>query len=153
MSLSKQKDVRHLVEKYRREFSSLERPLLRRIIRSENKIENPSELKKLDRYLAKAFQNEVELSKKSTTEKPSDDYEKYVKELKEIGRIALVSPDHAWGRFTVFRATLPTPLKKEVDSIWLPIAENKTYNDRLALKIGIDRLETFFFKTFRDSSE
>jgi len=34
----------------------------------ENKIENPSELKKLDRYLRKAFQNEV----KPSAEKPPE---------------------------------------------------------------------------------
>jgi len=72
MSVNKEKDVRQLVEKYRRQFPTLERPFIRRLIRSENKIENPSELKKLDRYLAKAFKNEARFAaeEKPSTERP-----------------------------------------------------------------------------------
>jgi hypothetical protein len=55
MSLSKDNHVSKLVEKYRRMFPNVERPLLRKLIREENKITNPSELKKLDRYLKKAY--------------------------------------------------------------------------------------------------
>jgi hypothetical protein len=58
MSISKAKDVPQLVEKYRQAYPDLDRDLLRKLIRLENKIENPSDLKKLDRYLAKAFKNE-----------------------------------------------------------------------------------------------
>jgi glucan phosphorylase len=72
MSVNKERDVRQLVEKYRRQFPTLERPFIRRLIRSENKIENPSELKKLDRYLAKAFKNEARFpaQEKPLTERP-----------------------------------------------------------------------------------
>ena len=62
MSISKAKDVPQLVEKYRQAYPDLDRDLLRKLIRLENKIENPSDLKKLDRYLAKAFKNEVKPS-------------------------------------------------------------------------------------------
>ena len=79
MSLSKKKDVRQLVEKYRHEFPSLERPFLRKLIRSEMKIENPSELKKLDRYLAKAFKNEAKL----TTKKKLEESASFMQELEK----------------------------------------------------------------------
>lgn len=76
MSVNKEKDVSKLVEKYRCDFPTLERRFLRKLIRSENKIENPSELKKLDRYLKKAFKNEG----KPSTENPSqqDDFKFYI---------------------------------------------------------------------------
>ena len=62
MSLSKRKDVPQLVKKYRENLPNIDRDLLRRLIRVENNITNPSDLKKLDRYLAKAFKNEVKPS-------------------------------------------------------------------------------------------
>ena len=60
MSVNKPLNVPKLVEKYREELPDVDRDLLRRIIRVENHITNPSELKKLDRYLAKAFKNKAE---------------------------------------------------------------------------------------------
>lgn len=57
MSLTSGKTVPEIVENYRKQFPTLERPLLRRLIRSENKelFGNPSNLKQLDRHLRKAF--------------------------------------------------------------------------------------------------
>jgi len=57
MSLLKTKSVSQLVKTYQTRYPELDRDLLRKLIRLENKIENPSELKKLDRHLAKAFKN------------------------------------------------------------------------------------------------
>jgi len=61
MSPKRDKTVPQLVEKYRREYPYLERPLLRKLMRLENPQlfrDNPSNLKKLDRYLRKAFEKE-----------------------------------------------------------------------------------------------
>ena len=58
MSPKRDKSVPQLVEKYLETYPGLDRDLLRKLIRLENKIENPSELKKLDRYLRIAFKNE-----------------------------------------------------------------------------------------------
>lgn len=71
MSLSEKKDVPQLVEKYRNRYPEIERDLIRKMIRLENNIENPSELKKLDRYLAKSFKNQAKISNenKPSTEK------------------------------------------------------------------------------------
>jgi len=57
MSLKSRDTVPEIVENYRKQFPTLERPLLRRLIRSENKelFGNPSNLKQLDRHLRKAF--------------------------------------------------------------------------------------------------
>jgi hypothetical protein len=60
MSPSHDKTVPELVEKYVRDSQTrnLDRPLLRRIIRKEHPdlfLNNPSNLKKLDRYLKKAY--------------------------------------------------------------------------------------------------
>jgi len=79
MSVNRPLDVPQLVKKYRDRYSELDRDLLRKIIRSENKITNPSELKKLDRYLRKAFENKVELS---TSEDLVIDWEKFENEAK-----------------------------------------------------------------------
>ncbi|MGA2680884.1 MAG: hypothetical protein ABSF44_03685 [Candidatus Bathyarchaeia archaeon] len=60
MSLKKDKSVPQLVQKYKHQFPDLERDLLRRLIRVENPnlfLDNSSNLKKLDRYLKKAFEN------------------------------------------------------------------------------------------------
>lgn len=61
MSPKRDKTVPRLVEKYRREYPYLERPLLRKLMRLENPQlfrDNPSNLKKLDRHLRKAFEKE-----------------------------------------------------------------------------------------------
>ena len=66
MSLKRSKDVPQLVEKYRAKYPQLDRDLLRRLIRLENpglflKEKNKNygnNLKKLDRYLRKAFASE-----------------------------------------------------------------------------------------------
>jgi hypothetical protein len=55
MSLSSKKNVRQTVEKYRKEFPTLERPLLRQIIRKCENLTRASELKALDRALKKAY--------------------------------------------------------------------------------------------------
>lgn len=65
MSLENKKDVRRIVEKYRQEFPTVERPFLRRLIRLEQKLTKDSELKALDRHLKKDFE------KTSKNEKPS----------------------------------------------------------------------------------
>ena len=79
MSLKRSKDVPQLVKKYRDKYPQLDRDLLRKLIR----IENPdyfdkkgsknyaSSLKKLDRYLRKAFASE--LSGQPLLKKSSDD--------------------------------------------------------------------------------
>jgi hypothetical protein len=67
MSLKKGKDVPQLVEKYRTKYPELDRDLLRKLIRLENPDRFPkgkslkyySNLKKLDRYLRKAFASEL----------------------------------------------------------------------------------------------
>ena len=64
MSPKHYKNVPQLVEKYRRKYPELDRDLLRKLIRLENKIDHPSELKKLDRYLKKAFENKNNCLKK-----------------------------------------------------------------------------------------
>jgi len=66
--LSKNKNVSKLVEKYRNKYPDLERDLLRKLIRSENGITSPSDLRKLDRYLKTAFESEVKLSDKEKSE-------------------------------------------------------------------------------------
>lgn len=55
VSTSNKQNVPELVKKYRSKYPELDRDLLRKLIRLENKIENPSELKKLDRCLRKSF--------------------------------------------------------------------------------------------------
>jgi hypothetical protein len=58
MSLKKDKSVPELVEKYRRQYPTYERPELRAFIRTMNPDlfqGKPSNLKKLDRYLRKEF--------------------------------------------------------------------------------------------------
>jgi hypothetical protein len=55
MSLKHNKNVPELVKNYRSKYPNVDRDLLRKLIRLENKIENPSELKKLDRCLRKSF--------------------------------------------------------------------------------------------------
>ena len=79
MSLKRSKDVPQLVEKYRAKYPQLDRDLLRKLIRLENpdlfdekRNKNyASNLKKLDRYLRKAFASE--LSGQSLLKKSSDD--------------------------------------------------------------------------------
>ncbi|MCJ7763412.1 hypothetical protein MUP38_08175 [Candidatus Bathyarchaeota archaeon] len=79
MSLKRSKDVPKLVEKYRAKYPQLDRDLLRRLIRlehpdlfDEKRNKNyASNLKKLDRYLRKAFENE--LSGQPLPRKSSDD--------------------------------------------------------------------------------
>lgn len=75
MSLPSRRNVSKIVEKYRREFPDLERPLLRRLIRAENKIVNPSELRKLSRYLKKAY--EVQPQPKRRELKPQPEENKF----------------------------------------------------------------------------
>jgi len=57
MSPKRDKTVLQLVEKYRRAYPSFERPILRKLIRLENKeiFQSDSNLKKLDRCLRRAF--------------------------------------------------------------------------------------------------
>jgi hypothetical protein len=55
VSPHRDKTVAHFVEKYRQKYPELDRDLLRKLIRLENNITNPSELRKLDRELKKAF--------------------------------------------------------------------------------------------------
>ena len=62
MSPNKDKSVPQLVEKYKRDKQTrdLDRDLMRRLIRREHPelfLDNPSNLKKLDRYLREAFDN------------------------------------------------------------------------------------------------
>jgi hypothetical protein len=79
MSLKRSKDVPQLVEKYRAKYPQLDRDLLRRLIRLETpdlflKEKNKNygnNLKKLDRYLRKAFASE--LSRQPLLKKSSDD--------------------------------------------------------------------------------
>jgi hypothetical protein len=79
MSLKRSKDVPQLVEKYRAKYPQLDRDLLRRLIRLETpdlflKEKNKNygnNLKKLDRYLRKAFTSE--LSRQPLLKKSSDD--------------------------------------------------------------------------------
>jgi hypothetical protein len=145
MSVPTEKNVRRLVEKYRSQLPELERPLLRRLIRSENRITDPSELKKLDRYLKKAFQSMV----KNQTMKASgfDSYEQYRNKLEQIGNIGLISPNLGIGRLCIFIASLEPSLKDRINSALLPIWENKTYNDSLALKIALDKISTILYES------
>jgi hypothetical protein len=55
MSPNRDNTIAKLVRDYRIKYPDYERPLLRKLIHLENKITNPSELKKLDRHLGKAF--------------------------------------------------------------------------------------------------
>jgi hypothetical protein len=67
------KIVPQLVEKYKTKYPGLDRDLLRKLIRLENPglfLKNPSNLKKLDRYLRKAFEHQ---SSKQPLPKASDD--------------------------------------------------------------------------------
>jgi hypothetical protein len=59
MSLKEKKNVPQLVKKYRERYPYLDRDLMRKIIRLENNITNPSELKKLDRHLKKAYETKT----------------------------------------------------------------------------------------------
>lgn len=72
MSLKHNKNVPELVKNYRSKYPNVDRDLLRKLIRLENKIENPSELKKLDRCLRKSFLGLkiAEAEKPSTEVKP-----------------------------------------------------------------------------------
>jgi ABC-type phosphate transport system auxiliary subunit len=75
MSLKKDKNVPQLVEKYKQKFQAFTRSQLRTIIRVENPLlfnkdknfSYQSNLKSLDRYLRKAFQNKT---KDVETKKP-----------------------------------------------------------------------------------
>jgi hypothetical protein len=73
MSLPNKKDVRQIVQKYRREFPTIDRPFLRRLIRSEQKLTKDSELKALDRHLKKAFEKPSENAKSSEILEPNPD--------------------------------------------------------------------------------
>jgi hypothetical protein len=83
MSSKKKVDVAELVKKYREKYPYLDRDLLRKLIRLECKLDNnPSELRKLDRHLKKAFQNketepEKSKSKFSRIEVSEDKIEAY----------------------------------------------------------------------------
>ena len=79
MSVSEKKDVPQLVEKYRTKYPRLERPILRKLIRLENKIENASDKRKLDRYLKKAFK-----TSKTANEKIVNN-ENHVKKKNRLG--------------------------------------------------------------------
>jgi hypothetical protein len=68
MSLSKRKDVSQLVKKYLEDYPNIDRDLLRKLIRLENKIENPSDLRKLDRCLKKAYGNSKPSQNEESTE-------------------------------------------------------------------------------------
>jgi hypothetical protein len=72
MSLKHNRNVPKLVKFYKEKYPTLDRDLLRRLIRLENKIENPSELKKLDRHLKQAFGNKADPSNLKETPKPSN---------------------------------------------------------------------------------
>ena len=48
--------ISKFVRDYKEKYPDLDRSLLRKLIRLENKITNPSDLKKLDRYLKKEFE-------------------------------------------------------------------------------------------------
>jgi hypothetical protein len=64
MSSNKTLDVPQIVKKYMQKYPELDRDVLRKLIRLEFKITNPSELKKLDRCLGKAFEKKVEYPRK-----------------------------------------------------------------------------------------
>ena len=87
MSPKRDKTVPHLVEKYLDKYPGLDRDLLRKLIRLENKIENPSELKKLDMYLRKAFKNK---NKDSQSSAATD--EAVVQMIKQWKKISLRFP-------------------------------------------------------------
>lgn len=70
MSLNKKKSVAQLVRSCRDNWPNIDRDLLRHMIRRENNIVNPSELRKLDRYLKKEFKSRVD-HKEPPREKPS----------------------------------------------------------------------------------
>lgn len=67
MSPKRDKSVLQLVEKYKRDYPQLDRDLLRKIIRLDNKLTNPSQLRKLDRTLKKAFNKEAPLKKENAS--------------------------------------------------------------------------------------
>jgi len=74
MSPNKNKSVPQLVEKYKqnKQTCDLDRDLMRRLIRLENPdlfLNNPSNLKKLDRYLRKAFANSKPISARAKIKK------------------------------------------------------------------------------------
>ena len=140
MSSAKRLNVPQLVKSYREKYPTVDRDLLRKLIRLENKIENPSELKKLDRHLGKAFKNT-----EPTPEILSSKREEYIRELKQIGQLSLISADTAWHLLGVFQATLPSPLKERVSDVTVSVGENESYNDRLALKIAISKISSLIY--------
>lgn len=62
MSLKEKQNVPQLVQNYKQKFPELEKRFIRTLIISENKkqFENPSELRKLTRYLERAFSQKTE---------------------------------------------------------------------------------------------
>ncbi len=77
----------------------------------------------------------------------------YIKELKEIGNVAILSPDLAWHKLSFFTACLPEPLKSKVRLVTKRVAEDKSYSDRLALKITIDAISTIIYQSFDENLE
>jgi len=146
MSLTHKKDVPKLVKKYREELPNIDRDLLRRLIRVENNITNPSELKKLDRCLKKTFQkdaNSIAISKVKIDSK-------YEKHLETIRNENLANPIIAYFDLLLFIDTLPSHIKNKLGldlqtatglimkaNQWRPFEEQIQKQERLKTVISI----------------
>jgi hydroxymethylpyrimidine/phosphomethylpyrimidine kinase len=82
----------------------------------------------------------------------SKQYYEYIKELKEIGKVGVDSPDAGISLLTNFISCLPKPLKNRVNSVVDPIMES-SYGDSLALKMAIDKISTLLFECLIGENE
>ena len=144
MSSKRDKNVSQLVEKYKREFPTLEKKFIRRLIKSENKElfdNNPSEVRKLSRYLEKAFRNE---NKNSPTKVTTDKENKTSTENKsqptpgEMGIRHLQwrgTPEGGGSRFFAGMFPVPEERKKQKPvnnkPIYIPPLKSKQFSDKI----------------------
>ena len=148
MSVSNRKDVSKLVVIYRKKYPKTERRILRKLIRLENKIENSSDLRKLDRYLQKVFRNKKATQDiKKTNNK---DLEKTLLQLEEIGNIAMISSDAGWKKLSYVQATWPKAIKEKILVEVLPIGKDVSYSQSLALKIALDNISDIIRQYYKE---
>lgn len=140
MSLKRNKDVPQLVEKYKAKYPKVDRDLVRRLIRVENKeiFKNPSKLKQLDRYLKKEFDacNQSQNSP-AKTHRIDDSIlnSVYEKRLEAIRQENLSNPLLAYFDLLLFADTLPSHVKDRLSlELLIATVEIKKSGERRLLE-------------------
>jgi len=157
MSPKQYNNVPQLVEKYKAKYLGVERDLLRKLIRLENpnlfhKEKNRSyrnSLKKLDRYLKRAFSasNQSQNNPSTLNYEPNSIYEK---RLETIRQENLSNPIIAYADLVLFMVTLPSHIQNKLGlefltatqeimkaKQWRPFEEQTQKQERLKTVMSI----------------